>query len=174
MRRDPLTRRCHVPGEATIRRVLARVDGDAVDATVGAWLADRLHRPGHRRVIAVDGKRLRGSGRDGHQVHLLAAAGHHDGGVVAQRDVPTATNEIAVFAPLLAGQDLAGVVVTADALHTQRDHASFLVDRGADYLLVVKANQPALHAQLAGLPWRKIPVMDRTRDHGHGGSRSGP
>jgi predicted transposase YbfD/YdcC len=168
VRRDPLTRRCHVPGEATIRRVLARVDGDAVDATVGAWLADRLHRPGHRRVIAVDGKRLRGSGRDGHQVHLLAAAGHHDGGVVAQRDVPTATNEIAVFAPLLAGLDLAGVVVTADALHTQRDHASFLVDRGADYLLVVKANQPALHAQLAGLPWRKIPIMDRTRDHGHG------
>jgi hypothetical protein len=48
------------------------------------------------------------------------------------------------------------------------DHASFFIDRGADYLLVVKANQPALHAQLAGLPWRKIPVMDRTRDHGHG------
>jgi hypothetical protein len=62
----------------------------------------------------------------------------------------------------------------ADALHTQHDHAGFLIDRGADYLLVVKANQPALHAQLAGLPWRKIPVMDRTRDHGHGGSRSGP
>jgi hypothetical protein len=39
VRRDPLTRRCHVPGEATIRRVLARVDGDAADATVGAWLA---------------------------------------------------------------------------------------------------------------------------------------
>jgi len=70
--------------------------------------------------------------------------------------------------PLLAGLDLAGVVVTADALHTQRDHASFLVDRGADYLLVVKANQPTLHAQLAGLPWQQIPVMDRTRDHGHG------
>src|SRR5829696_1542158 len=56
----------------------------------------------------------------------------------------------------------------ADALHTQRDHASFLIDRGADYLLVVKANQPALHAQLAGLPWRQIPVMDRTREHAHG------
>jgi hypothetical protein len=42
VRRDPLTRRCQVPGEATIRRVLARVDGDAVDATIGAWLADRL------------------------------------------------------------------------------------------------------------------------------------
>jgi hypothetical protein len=46
VRRDPLTRRCRVPGEATIRRVLARVDGDAVDATIGGWLADRLRPPG--------------------------------------------------------------------------------------------------------------------------------
>jgi hypothetical protein len=60
VRGDPLTtRRCHVPGEATIRRVLARVDGDGVDAAVGAWLADRLHPLRHCRVIAVDGKRLR-------------------------------------------------------------------------------------------------------------------
>jgi hypothetical protein len=64
--------------------------------------------------------------------------------------------------------DLASVVVTADAMHTQRDHASFLIDAGADYLLVVKANQPGLHAQLASLPWRQISVMDRTREHGHG------
>ena len=148
--------------------MLARVDGDAVDALVGAWLADRLHLPSHRRVLAVDGKELRGSARAGHQVHLLAALDHHDGAVLAQRDVPADTNEIALFGPLLAGLDLAGVVVTADALHTQRDHASFLIDRGADYLLVVKANQPTLHAQLAGLPWRQIPVMDRTREHAHG------
>src|SRR4029450_1295659 len=53
-------------------------------------------------------------------------------------------------------------------LDTQRDHAAFLVGRGADYLLVVKANQPTLYAQLVGLPWRQIPVMDRTRDHGRG------
>ena len=88
--------------------------------------------------------------------------------MLAQREVPAATNEIAAFQPLVAGLDLASVVVTADALHTQRDHASFLVDRGADYLLVVKANQPSLHAQLAELPWRQIPAMDRTREHGHG------
>jgi Transposase DDE domain len=143
VRGDPLTRRCQVPGEATIRRVLARVDGDAVDATVGAWLADRLRPLGHRRVLAVDGKRLRGSARSGHQVHLLAATDHYDGAVLAQREVPAASNEIAEFQPLLADLDLAGAIVTADALHTQRDHASFLVGRGAGYLLVVKANQPS-------------------------------
>jgi hypothetical protein len=56
VRRDPLTRRCHVPGEATIRRVLARVDGDAVDATIGAWLADRLHPPRHRHATAASSR----------------------------------------------------------------------------------------------------------------------
>ena len=134
VRRDPLTRRYQVPGEATIRRVLARVDGDRFDRAVWAWLADRLRPPGprRRRVVVVDGKTLRGSARDGHQVHLLAALDHHDGAVLAQREVPAATNEIAEFQPLLAGLDLASVVVTADALHTQPDHASFLVDRGAD------------------------------------------
>jgi predicted transposase YbfD/YdcC len=169
VRGDPLTRRCQVPGEATIRRVLARVDGDAVDAAVGAWLADRLRPPPPpRRVLAVDGKTLRGSARSGRQVHLLAALDHHDGAVLAQRQVDGAPGEVPAFRPLLAGLDLVGVVVTADALHTQRDHAAFLVGRGAGYLLVVKANQPALHAQLVGLPWRQIPAMDRTRDHGHG------
>jgi predicted transposase YbfD/YdcC len=172
VRFDPLTRRCHVPGEATIRRVLARVDGDAVDTTVGAWLADRLRPPGRRcrRAVAVDGKSVPGTASGGHDrpVHLLAAMDHSDGAVLAQRDVDDHTNEISQFQPLLADLDLAGVVVTADAMHTQRDHASFLIEAGADYLLVVKANQPTLRAQLVGLPWRKIPVMDRTRDHGHG------
>jgi DDE_Tnp_1-associated/Transposase DDE domain len=143
VRGDPLTRRCHVPGEATIRRVLARIDGDAVDATIGAWLADRLRPPpSPRRVLAVDGKTLRGSARQGHQVHLLAALDHHDGAVLAQRQVDGAPGEVPAFAPLLAGLDLTGAVVTADALHTHRDHAAFLVDRGAEDLLVVNGVPP--------------------------------
>jgi predicted transposase YbfD/YdcC len=65
--------------------------------------------------------------------------------------------------------DLAGRVVTADALHTQREHADWLVAaKHAAYLLIVKANQPALHHQLATLPWPDIPVADHTRDRGHG------
>jgi predicted transposase YbfD/YdcC len=172
VRRDPLTRRCHVPDKATIRRVLGRVDGDAVDTAVGAWLADRLRPPGHRRrrTVAVDCKTLRGTAGGGHNrpVHLLAAMDHADGAVLAQHHVDDSTNEISQFRPLLAELDLAGVIVTADAMHTQRDHASFLIERGADYLFVVKANQPTLHAQLVGLPWLQIPVLDRTRDHGHG------
>ena len=73
------------------------------------------------------------------------------------------------FQPLLADLDLAGVVVTADALHTHADAAEFLVTgKQAHYLLTVKANQPTLLDRCARLPWHRIPVLDRTRDRGHG------
>ena len=126
-------------------------------------------RPAWRRAVAVDGKTLRGSGHHpSPQVHLLAAVDHTTGAVLAQADVDATTNEITRFQPLLDGVDLTGAVVTADALHTQHAHADWLVGvKRAAYLLIVKANQPTLHHQLARLPWRDIPIADHTRDRGH-------
>jgi predicted transposase YbfD/YdcC len=73
------------------------------------------------------------------------------------------------FRPLLADLDLAGVVVTADALQTHPDAAEFLVTgKDAHYLFVVKANQPTLLDRCARLAWHRVPVLDRTRDRGHG------
>src|SRR5581483_9878577 len=87
----------------------------------------------------------------------------------AQREVGNKTNEITEFAPLLAGVELAGAVVTADALHTQRAHADYLVlERGAHYLVTVKGNQPALFAQLKALPWKQVPVVHTSADRAHG------
>jgi predicted transposase YbfD/YdcC len=170
--RDPLTGAHRVPGETTLRRVLTTIDGDALDAAVSGWLAARLPAPGpwQRRAVAVDGKTLRGARRPGGRpVHLLAAMDHTTGVVLAQRQVDGAPEEVTGFRPLLADLDLTGVVVTADALHTKRDAAEFLVARKhAHYLFTVKGNQPSLHAQLRQLPWRQIPVLDRTRDRGHG------
>jgi hypothetical protein len=65
--------------------------------------------------------------RDGRQVHLLAAMDHATRAVVAQRQVDGAPGEVPGLQPLLADLDLAGTVVTADALHTHRDAAEFLV-----------------------------------------------
>lgn len=68
-------------------------------------------------------------------------------------DVQGKTNEITRFRPLLEPGDLAGAVITADALHTQREHAEFLLtQKDAHYILVVKKNQPSLYSQVKGLP----------------------
>jgi len=94
---------------------------------------------------------------------------HTSRGVLGQAQVDGQTNEITQFRPLLEGLDLADIVVTADALHTQREHADWLVThKHAAYLLIAKANQPALHQQLKALPWREVPVSDHTCDRGHG------
>jgi predicted transposase YbfD/YdcC len=180
VRHDPLRRVCRPPAEATVRRVLARVDPDALDRAIGAWLTDQqppapATRPSPPtrpawRAVGVDGKTLRGSGHHPRSpVHLLAVMDHTTGAVLAQADVQATTKEIARFPPLLDPLNLTDSVVTADALHTQREHADWLVTQEhAAYLLIVKANQPALHHQLKILPWPDIPVTDHTRDHGHG------
>lgn len=146
-------RRCYIaPHEATIRRALHAVDADRLDHVVGGWLAEQVTAgwADVQPAIAVDGKTLRGAtDRDGHQLRLLAAVVHHEGVVVAQRGVPKETNEISGFRPLLDDMDLTGVVVTADALHTQTDHARFLVqDKQAAYVFTVKGNQPGLEATI--------------------------
>jgi predicted transposase YbfD/YdcC len=122
--------------------------------------------------VAVDGKTLRGArgaGSDGRPVHLLAAMDHTSRAVLAQRQVGGAPEEVPGVRPLLDGLDLAGVVVTADALHTHADTAEFLVaGKHAHYLFCVKANQPLLLARVQHLPWQRVPVADRTRDKAHG------
>jgi predicted transposase YbfD/YdcC len=94
---------------------------------------------------------------------------HATRAVLAQRQVGGAPEEVPAFAPLLVRLDLAGVVVTADALQTHPEAAEFLVGKQhAHYLFQVKANQPTLLARCAALPWHRVPVLDRTRDRGHG------
>jgi hypothetical protein len=118
------------------------VDGDEVDDLVGQWLCSQSQD----RVVAVDGKTLRGSaGADGKQVHLVSAFLQHERMVIGQRQVDKKSNEITAFKPLLEPLDLEGKVVTADAMHTQMENARFLVeDKKADYIFSVKQNQETL------------------------------
>jgi len=159
-----------VPCESTIRRVLQRLDAGAFDDLAGAWAQRRTApAPGKRRVVAVDGKTLRGSGHGGEDArHLLAALDHTHGVVLGQADVGAKTNEIPLFSTMLDRIDITGAVVTADAMHAQREHATYLHGRGAHYVLTVKRNQPTLFAQLAALPWREVPVAWTQRERGHG------
>ncbi len=124
-----------------------------------------------RQAIAVDGKCLRGARRpDGSRVFVLSAVRHGDGVTLASREISAKTNEIPEFAPLLNqidDADLAGMVVTADALHAQREHATYLRERGAHYLLTIKNNQRGQARQLHALPWKEIPVIHRDDARGH-------
>ncbi len=69
---------------------------------------------------------------------------------------------------LLGSIDITGAVITADALHCPRDTAEAIVGAGGHYIFTVKANQPKLRKQLKELPWKQIPILDTSIEHGHG------
>jgi len=125
-------------------------------------------------AIAVDGKALKGSARlDQRRRHLLSALTHHRPVTLAQAEVGAKTNETRHFRPLLQGLDLAGHVVTFDALHTVKDHLAWLVEtKKAHYIAVIKTNQPTAHQQISTLPWSQIPVAHTHSETGHGRSES--
>lgn len=163
----PVNKRYVAPDEATIRRHVKMIDADHADRLVGAWLlglvrAGRVtaEQAGQVIRIALDGKVLKGAWEElpDVKVKLFSALVHGEGVVVGQRKVPQETTEVTQVMPLIGdiaasspGKDLSGMVFTADALHVHRDNLAKIFERGGDYLVTVKGNQPTLRASLAGL-----------------------
>ncbi len=128
--------------------------------------------------MAIDGKVIRntvGPGPDGGKLKLFSALTHRRAIVIAQRRIPEGTNEITQVAALLEGMDLAGVVVSGDAAHAQHATAVYLAcERGGDYALTVKGNQPTLLAQVAAALPPAAPGSEHhlTEDRGKGQDRA--
>jgi predicted transposase YbfD/YdcC len=188
---DPMAGRYRVPDEKTIRVVLDRLDPRALarallggpdsrprggpPASVRSYRARSAARQAEAlardrlRAVAVDGKTCRGARRaDGTRVHLLGAT-EHGGHLLDHLEVGVKHNETSHFTELLGPLELAGAVITTDALHTVRANLDWLVkDKNAHYIAIVKRNQPLLHAQLRALPWRQVPGGASARERGHG------
>lgn len=145
------------PSEPTIRRVLQQLNADRLDSQIGQWVASQHLGPG--RAIAVDGKSLRRGHDAGRPApHLLSAILHQEAVVVGQIAVEEKTNEIPKLPELLDPLPLEGAVVTADALHTQKDTARYLVEtKKADYLFTVKDNQSTVRRDIAELNLSAFP-----------------
>jgi predicted transposase YbfD/YdcC len=168
------------PHASTIRRLLSRLDAAALEAALTGWVLARRQSAHevtgpvaeHRPVLAVDGKTLRGArGGEGRQTKLVCVYDQAQRLVLTQTGVVDG-DEIAAFTAALSTlPDLHEVLVTADALHCQREHAAWLHARGGHYLFTVKSNQPALRRALAALPWGQVPGS-RRRQLGHGRSES--
>jgi hypothetical protein len=136
------------PSETVIRQTLQLINGQEFDEKVGAWLLKQSAF--QKGGIAIDGKTLRGS-HDGDlkAIQLLSVFLHHEQVTIAQKQISDKTNEIPVLREILEPMDIRGSVVTADALHSQSETGRFIVkDKGAEFNLIVKDNQPTLRSQL--------------------------
>jgi predicted transposase YbfD/YdcC len=202
---NPLHGRYTVPSERTFRRVLAGLDGDALDTATCGYAVDvvrgdapspviaaaedepveREQRRAATRAVthpapagllpaaAVDGKLLRGTRTPTGQVFLVAAITHDRGVILGQRQVPDKRGENTVIADLLTPLDVAGMMLTLDALHTTKKTARLITGPlKAHYLLILKGNQPltyqAAQALLTGTDTEFADHTDINDDRGHG------
>jgi predicted transposase YbfD/YdcC len=168
----------NTPCASTLHTIFRCLDREAFEAKLGAW-AERVvvtapAAPEAPEIaLAVDGKTLRGSKKQGAPgMHLLSVLAHRVGLTLTQQAVAAKTNEIKAVETVFGQIVLTGRIVTMDALLTQRQVAQTIVEAGGDYVMIVKENQPQLKADIE-LVFTLPPMGDhqestRTVDMGHG------
>jgi len=131
-----------VPGYSVYYQMLIRLDPDGFSQALSGWLA--AHVDTLPEALALDGKYIR------EQIGLLSLVRHEDGTPIGITPIDqkerTQRSEQARAAPLLRSAPLNGKLVTADALHCQKEVARAIVESGGDYLLQIEGNQPTLQA----------------------------
>jgi predicted transposase YbfD/YdcC len=136
-----------IPSHDTFWRVFRLLDPEQFQECFLAWI-QTVSCVTQGQVIAIDGKKLRRSHDKGlgrNAIHMVSAWASATGLTLGQRKVDDKSNEITAIPALLEVLDLAGCIVTIDAMGCQTGIAQAIVDKEADYLLALKANQGTLH-----------------------------
>jgi predicted transposase YbfD/YdcC len=139
-----------IPCEDTFRRVLARLDPAAFEKALLSWM-QAVQEATAGRWVAIDGKTLRGSynRREGKAaIHMVSAWATENKLSLGQVVVDEKSNEITAIPELLEVLELTGAIVTIDAMGCQKEIAAKIRERGGDYVLAVKQNQPTLYEQV--------------------------
>lgn len=139
-----------IPSHDTFGRVFARLDPEQFQACFISWVK-AVFQATQGQVVAVDGKRLRRSydrtnGREA--IHMVSAWATESHLVLGQQPVEPKSNEITAIPQLLRLLDIAGCIITIDAMGCQTEIAGQIVDQEAEYVLAVKDNQAHLHEDL--------------------------
>jgi hypothetical protein len=144
-RRDQHTGLHRCPKRTTFIRLLAGVDAEVLERILLQW-QQRLTGPIQDDLVIVDGKKMRHGGVE--MVNATNGQGQYLGGVIT----PDKSNEIPAARQLLGRLEGGAKIVLTDALHTQVETAQLILyEKGADYLMTVKGNQPTLQSTLQDL-----------------------
>ncbi len=162
-----------LPAHDTLNDVINGLDAGLFKTCFANWVEALRDRAPD--IIAIDGKtsrrsHARGKGRE--PLHLVSAWAARQRLVLGQEAVEKKSNEIVAIPLLLERLELAGALVTIDAMGTQIEIADKIVARGGDYLLALKGNRPALHRDVAAFfddpPAEMLEPEHETTDGGHG------
>jgi predicted transposase YbfD/YdcC len=165
-----------IPSHDTFNRVFALIDAEQFQESFRNWIAAVEERT-KGEIIALDGKQLRRSHdkAEGQKaIYMVSAWASENSMVLGQRKVDDRSNEITAVPQLLEMLEVAGCIVTTDAMHCQVETAKKVIENDTDYVFVVKDNQPRLLEAIQGLfddpdEMRWVDTdYDRTTDGNHG------
>lgn len=165
-----------IPSHDTFGRVFAAIDAEAFSAAFRRWVCSVVPALAKDEVVSIDGKTCRRSGKvGGTPLHLVSAFAAGAGLVLGQQATAEKSNEKTAIPELLATLALAGCIVTIDAMGTQPNIAQAIRDRGANYILSVKDNQPTLaesvgdfFAAFQAAPGKTPHTVDEVVEKDHG------
>lgn len=174
--KDVLVLRHGLPSHDTFSRIFRMIDPEAFELAFRRFMkafaeGARIEQP--KGVVALDGKALRRGYERGksHMPPVMVTAWAAQTRMALANVLAPDNNETAGAMQLIEILQLKGCVVTADALHCHREMAKQIIERGGDYILAVKGNQPVLLAGAkaaisAAERRRKRPVTTVNADHG--------
>ncbi len=142
-----------IPSHDTFGNVFAAIETQKFSQAFSRWVAD-LAQLTPDQVIAIDGKCLRGSidrASGKAAIYMVSAWAHQNQLVLGQQKVDDKSNEITAIPKLLLQLDIAGAVITMDAMGCQTKIAAQIIQQGADYVLSLKGNQGELHEDVKTL-----------------------
>jgi predicted transposase YbfD/YdcC len=170
-----------IPSRDCIRRLLIVLKPDAFQRCFQAWIADAiLIDPNNQgRLVAIDGKSCRGSHDEAKglgALHIVSAWASEEGIALGQVATEAKSNEITAIPQLLEQIDLAGTLITIDAMGCQKDIVEQIVAGKGDCVIAVKDNQPKLLAAIQAYFFDHLESdlkdlryrCHETRDDGHG------
>ncbi|QDK81154.1 ISAs1 family transposase [Spirosoma sp. KCTC 42546] len=163
---------CGIPSHDTLNRVFRRLEPTQLEALLTKWGKDIVGLLAQKQLI-VDGKQLRGTVEAGHKqarVQIVSVWAEKERLCLAQSQIADKTNEIKAIPDLLKPLDITSSVVSIDAIGCQKTITELIVDKQADYVIGLKANQDGLYEQVVGWFERVKPTLQAhvSRDLGHG------
>ena len=166
-----------MPSHDTIGRILRLLEPRCFQEIFSEWVSKIIGPVSG--VIAIDGKTSRGSrdGENGIPLHTVSVYSSDAGVTLAHIDVGEKSNEIPAIPEVIKSLEIAGSMVTIDAMGCQTDIVAAIRKKKADYLLAVKDNQPTLHDAIIEQfincttdKWKRNNehTFSTTQDEGHG------
>jgi predicted transposase YbfD/YdcC len=165
-----------IPSHDTFRRVLGLIRPAEFATCFQSW-TQALRTAFNGELVAIDGKTLRASrSKNQGPLHLVNVWATENRLVLGQLAVDDKSNEITAVPELLRALELAGCVVTVDALNCQKNIAKEISEADADYVLALKGNHGVLHEEVkrflddarqrkfVGVPHQFVETVDK--EHG--------